>query len=219
MCLSVEFIFLPKSCERGIIMLRADFLYLMSIPTYLIILVISAKRRVSSKKHVIIFLTFVYCLAVISVTLFPLPVQKSVLERRRSPDYPNPKHNFVPIVDLVKVARLGNFRTVARVFGGNILLFIPLGALLPVLNRRFNNLQSIFLSGVLGSVTVEGLQLLISLVLGFNYRTVDVDDIILNTSGAIIGYGFLRLLAPAIEKHFSIALLSNLSLDECEIES
>ncbi len=190
-------------------MLRADFLYLVSIPLYLIILVVSAKKKVSSRKHIIIFLFFVYCLAVISVTLFPLPVQKSVLERRRSPDYPNRKHNFVPIVNLVKAAGLADFRTVARVMGGNVLLFIPLGVLLPVLNTRFNSLSSILLCGILGSLTIEGSQLLISLMLGFNYRSFDVDDIILNTLGAIIGYCFLRLLAPAVEKHFSLALLNN----------
>lgn len=125
-------------------MLRADFLYLISIPIYLFIIVISVKRRVSAKKHIIILLTFVYCLAVISVTLFPLPVQKSLLESRRSSDYPNPKHNFVPIVDLVNTVRLANFRTVARVIGGNVLLFIPLGMLLPVLSRGFNKLSRIF---------------------------------------------------------------------------
>lgn len=89
------------------------------------------------------------------MTLFPLPVQKSVLERRRSPDYPNPQHNFVPIVDLVKVARLADFRTAARIIGGNVLLFIPLGVLLPVLNTRFNSLSSIFPYGILGSMTIE----------------------------------------------------------------
>lgn len=72
------------------------------------------------------------------------------------------------------------------------------------------------MSGVLSSVIVEGLQFSISFVLGFNYRTVDVDDVILNTLGTIIGYGVLRLLAPAIEQHFSIALLGNPNLDERE---
>lgn len=147
-------------------MLRADFLYLVSIPLYLIILVVSAKKKIPSRKHIVIFLFFVYCLAVIAVTLFPLPVQKSVLERRRSPDCPNPKHNFMPIIDMVKAARLADFRTVARVMGGNVLLFIPLGVLLPVLNTRFNSLSSILLCGILGSLTIEGLQLLISLMLG-----------------------------------------------------
>lgn len=51
--------------------------------------------------------------------------------------------------------------------------------------------------------------MLISLILGFNYRTFDVDDIILNTLGAITGYCFLRLLAPALEKHFALALLGS----------
>lgn len=188
-------------------MLRADFLYLVSIPLYLVILLISARKKISARKHVLIFLFFVYCLAVISVTLFPLPVQKSVIESRRRPGYLNPQHNFVPIVDSLRVARLADFRTTVRMIGGNVLLFIPLGVLLPLLNTRFNSLSNIFLCGILGSMTVEGSQLLISLILGFNYRTFDVDDIILNTLGAIIGYCFLRLLSPAVEKHFSLVLL------------
>lgn len=190
-------------------MLQPGILYLIAVPLYLIFVVIGIRKRFSLQRHLVVLLLLAYGLGVISVTLFPLPVQKSVLERRRSPDYPNPKHNFVPIVDLVKDARLTNLRTAAKIIGGNVLLFIPLGVLLPVLNRRFNNLSSIFLSGIIGSATVEGLQLLISLILGFNYRTFDVDDIILNTLGAITGYCFLRLLAPVLEKHFSLVLLGN----------
>ena len=190
-------------------MLQPGILYLIAVPLYLIFLVIGISKKSSLQRHLVVLLLLVYGLGVISVTLFPLPVQKSVLERRRGPDHPNPAHNFVPIVDLVKVATLADFKTVARTIGGNILLFIPLGILLPVLNRKFDNLSSIFLSGIIGSATVEGLQLLISLILGFNYRTFDVDDIILNTLGAITGYCFLRLLAPVVEKHFSLVLLNN----------
>ena len=177
-------------------MLRREILYFIAVPLYLIVLVVSIRKRFSLQKHLVVLMLLVYCLGVISVTLFPLPVQKSVLESRRSPDDSNPHHNFVPIVDMVKVARGGNFRTFARVIGGNVLLFVPLGVLLPVLNRKFNSLSHILLSGLLGSVAIEGSQLLISLVLGFNYRTFDVDDIILNTLGTVVGFCLLQLARP-----------------------
>lgn len=160
------------------------------------------EKRVSLRKHVLSFLFFIYCVAVISVTLFPLPVQKSVIEIRRSPNYPNREHNFMPIADLLKIVKLADFRTATKIIGGNILLFIPLGLLLPVLTSKLNSLKAIILCGFLGSCIIEGLQLLISCLLGFNYRSVDVDDIILNTFGAVIGFWLLRLIMPQFKKRF-----------------
>ncbi len=188
-------------------MLQPGILYLIAVPLYLVFLVICIRKRFSLQRHLAALLLLVYGLGVISVTLFPLPVQKSVIESRRSPDYHNPQHNLVPIINLLKVARLADFRTAARTIGGNILLFIPLGVFLPVLNRKFNDLSSIFLSGIIGSATVEGLQLLISLILGFNYRTFDVDDIILNTLGTVVGFCLLQLIMPQLKKHFDLTRL------------
>lgn len=70
---------------------------------------------------------------------------------------------------------------------GNLLAFVPLGLLLPVvLNRR--SLLLVVLAGLGLSVAIEAGQLAISMYLGFAFRTADIDDVIVNVAGAVLGY-------------------------------
>jgi glycopeptide antibiotics resistance protein len=70
---------------------------------------------------------------------------------------------------------------------GNLLAFVPLGMLLPiVLNRR--SLSLVVLVGFGLSFAIEAGQLAISMYLGFAYRTADIDDVIVNVCGAVVGY-------------------------------
>lgn len=72
--------------------------------------------------------------------------------------------------------------------GLNILLFIPLGFILPLLWKEFRSRRAMCLTGFLLSLGIELAQLL-------NYRISDVDDLIMNTLGAFLGYELLMLLS------------------------
>lgn len=63
----------------------------------------------------------------------------------------------------------------------NVILFVPFGFFLPLLWKRFRFFPYIVILGFLFSVAIETAQL-------FNYRTTDVDDVIMNTLGAVVGY-------------------------------
>ncbi len=65
---------------------------------------------------------------------------------------------------------------------GNVLAFVPFGMFLPVIPRKRPRWYTVILSSVLFSVLVEVLQLASSL------GTCDVDDVILNSFGGIIGW-------------------------------
>jgi len=79
---------------------------------------------------------------------------------------------------------------------GNILLTVPFGFLLPLATRtRIRHLPWLLLVGGLG---FEACQLLINLALGGNYRSVDVNDVILNTAGTLIGYGLFQSFALVV---------------------
>ncbi|MBO9128535.1 VanZ family protein [Bacillus sp. 165] len=65
---------------------------------------------------------------------------------------------------------------------GNILIFLPLGMFLPILFKKYNMLSKVFISSIIISFLIEALQF--SLQIG----QFDIDDIILNTIGCIIGY-------------------------------
>lgn len=72
----------------------------------------------------------------------------------------------------------------------NMLLFIPFGFLSPMLWRRFQKLSVTFINGLLLSLAIEISQL-------FCYRATDIDDLLMNTLGAVAGY-FLFMLAKVI---------------------
>lgn len=69
---------------------------------------------------------------------------------------------------------------------GNIVLFMPLGIFLPRLWPRLQKLWKVFLitSGII--ITVETVQVLTLL------GRCDIDDLILNCLGAVIGYGLYK---------------------------
>jgi glycopeptide antibiotics resistance protein len=77
---------------------------------------------------------------------------------------------------------------------GNILLFVPYGFLLPLIFQKRVIFFDVFYSAFLLSVSFELFQLIT--------RTgqFDIDDIILNTTGGMLGYPLLRLLEIGVEK-------------------
>lgn len=69
----------------------------------------------------------------------------------------------------------------------NILLFVPLGFFLPLLWAKYQNLAKVFQSAFFFSLLIELSQLL-------NSRSADVDDLIFNSLGGLVGYGIFTLL-------------------------
>jgi glycopeptide antibiotics resistance protein len=65
---------------------------------------------------------------------------------------------------------------------GNILIFLPLGIFLPILFKKFNRLSYIFVSLIIISFSIEVLQFILQI------GQFDIDDIILNTIGGVLGY-------------------------------
>jgi glycopeptide antibiotics resistance protein len=65
---------------------------------------------------------------------------------------------------------------------GNIFLFLPFGLLLPAIKPEVDSYKKIFIFSVLFSLFFETTQLLLRI------GSFDVDDLILNTLGAMLGY-------------------------------
>ena len=63
----------------------------------------------------------------------------------------------------------------------NIIMFMPLGFLLPLIWKNFRNARKVVLMGFLMSLAIEICQL-------FNIRTTDIDDLMMNTLGTLVGY-------------------------------
>ena len=73
----------------------------------------------------------------------------------------------------------------------NVSLFVPLGVLLPLLWKRYNTLKNTALFGIALSLSIELLQIL-------TYRATDINDIIANTLGTVLGYLIFCMASRAI---------------------
>ncbi|MGC4036709.1 MAG: VanZ family protein [Chitinophagaceae bacterium] len=94
--------------------------------------------------------------------------------------------NFVPFATLKYFFSIRKHYSylVAKNILGNIIGFIPLGVLLPILFRRLQRSWKTIFTVFLISLAFETIQLL------FNLGIFDVDDLILNTLGGVVGYIF-----------------------------
>jgi glycopeptide antibiotics resistance protein len=74
---------------------------------------------------------------------------------------------------------------------GNVALFLPFGILLPLLSSRLRSLKRVMLVALGLSVSIEATQFVLRFV--GNPRAVDIDDVLLNTLGACLGFAVYRL--------------------------
>jgi len=81
---------------------------------------------------------------------------------------------------------------------GNFIMLMPLGMYLPILYRKLNNFFVVAAVAFFISFLIEFLQLITS------FRSADVDDILLNTTGACVGFVIFRIVV-----HMSKSSLSS----------
>lgn len=77
----------------------------------------------------------------------------------------------------------------------NVFLFLPLGCFLPILWADFRSAWKTVFVGFLTSLTIELLQI-------FTYRATDVNDLMTNTLGTLVGYLMflgIRKLLPNLQ--------------------
>lgn len=75
----------------------------------------------------------------------------------------------------------------------NILLTIPFGFGINFVARITE--KRILWIAPLTALSLEGMQLLLTIILGYAYRVIDVNDFIMNTLGIFIGYGLFRVFS------------------------
>ena len=88
--------------------------------------------------------------------------------------------NLIPLVHLFDY---GSVRDVVWNVVGNMALFIPSGIVLPIVYKKLDSFWNVAAAGALISLCIEVMQL------PFASRASDIDDLILNTLGVIVGYG------------------------------
>jgi len=159
-----------------------------------IIFLSSGKKRASSKKEFVLFLFVAWMVFVLMITLYPLPMTKMKVPGAKGV-------NFIPFENMLKeISGIPGKRAflkshVLENIIGNIFLFVPFGIFLPIVSSRFRSFGKVLLFGLFLSVSIEFFQS-ISRELGV-YRSVDVDDVILNAFGIILGFIVFKIFSRA----------------------
>ncbi len=95
----------------------------------------------------------------------------------------------------------GNWTEFCRLICGNILVFLPLGILVPLINPNFRFGRMLLLA-ILVPVCIEALQLVGNILAGNVIRTVETEDVILNAVGCLIGYLLYALIHHLVKPKY-----------------
>ncbi|MFI0806181.1 VanZ family protein [Streptomyces echinatus] len=117
------------------------------------------------------------CMVAFAVVLARLTLQPSPAS------VPLTHSNLHPGRSLNAYLQQGQFRDTVKQIGGNVLLGVPFGVLVPVLAPRARGVLRVLALTALVMLMVELAQG--ALVTG---RAFDIDDVILNTGGALLGW-------------------------------
>ncbi len=141
-----------------------------------------------------------YIIAVVGVIFFPIsipsnwPANLSLTETLNNLN----RTNLSPLYFLSITHHPFSLKWLLVDFGLNAILTIPFGfGLGYFLKPKWFKL---LLWALLTGLTLEGTQLAVILVIGTLYHTVDINDVILNGTGVILGYGIYLFFSLAIRK-------------------
>jgi glycopeptide antibiotics resistance protein len=127
-----------------------------------------------SRQKILAIVLTAYLIFLLDIALFQFPGA-------------HPKANLVPFRSIIRDWTIGGWPFVIN-FVGNIVAFLPMGLLPPFIFERRVRLWHVILLNFGLSLFIEGGQLV------SGRRVPDVDDLILNTVGGLLGYLLSRKL-------------------------
>ena len=151
------------------------------------------QKRFCWKQEALLLLMYINLSVIIRFVFYPFfavdgQVQPLIIQAREI--FP-PRINLIPFLYITdyEVKREALINII-----GNVSLFIPTGIILPILYKRLNSFWNVLLAGAGISLCIEVIQLLLS------NSVTDIDDLILNTAGVIIGYAVFSLVRRLIKR-------------------
>lgn len=134
-------------------------------------------------KQILNVIFLIYLLILIKIILFKTNSFVDLLKGNTSAGYRGanlmPFKTIFTFFDTTK--HFSFLRAISNTLG-NIAIFLPLGYLLPILTKKIDNIYKVFLISISVSIVFESLQYI------FYLGSLDIDDVILNTLGGVIGY-------------------------------
>ena len=159
------------------------------------------RRRADRTWTLMALLALAHIDLVIALTMFPIPIAGQEFYRQTRGFG---EDNFVPFATILsqladlnpqvdhnaRILVLGSLRQLV----GNMLALAPLGIYGPALWPRLRNWRTFAVAAVAFGVGIETAQFVGSHIEGFTYRVTDVDDAIMNATGAVAAFFVWRTI-------------------------
>lgn len=159
------------------ILIPAFILFLLSI------FIGTRKKNYQAGQYVTLITLVIYLLAVSHLVFFPIEIYPGGYESTGPLWLAILKEiEFIPILTLD-----------IPTFVLNIIMLIPFGVYLPLLNDKVDSVRKAAKYGFFLSLLIEILQLIIEVTVGSG-RTADINDLIANALGAAVGFLIIKKL-------------------------
>lgn len=157
-------------------------------------------KPINKLREIFINLFFIYFLILVNLTIFKYGYLNLDFDIRFY-------INYIPFLETVKMFtnEFSDIHIALYNVIGNILLFIPLGFCIPLFFNKKNKLSKVILYGFTASLTIEVLQIFTP------FNTTDIDDIIFNTFGSILGFIIFNIIYRIFKKTKIEEFIKNIS--------
>ena len=163
---------------KDLLFVNPIFLIGVMVICVILIIIFKKNRTIPKIKTSILLLVFYYYLCVMLTKIVGIPTLGEYIRLSGLGEaFFNPNINLIPFSDGFSLG-----------FILNIFLFIPLGFLCPLISKSYRCVKNTLLIGCGLSFTIEIVQLFTL------YRATDIDDLITNIVGTLIGYVCFRLI-------------------------
>jgi glycopeptide antibiotics resistance protein len=171
-------------------MLSANALVIVGAAAMVVVIVTGRARGTSGPTIVARCALLAALCWILALTIFPIPVETRWWRFHRF--FTN--MHFLPFGTIRTQLASGLEYSEARQLIGNVVLFVPLGFLLPAALRSLHRAWPTLLVAAALSVLIETTQAILP------EHATDVDDVILNTTGAALGFFAFSLIAWTVRQ-------------------
>lgn len=178
---------------KDLLFVHPVFLIGIIVICVILIIIFKKNRTIPKIRISILLLVFYYYLCVMLTKIVGIPTLGECIRLSKLGEaFFNPNINLIPFSDGFSLG-----------FVLNIFLFVPLGFLCPLISKSYQCVKNTFLIGCGLSFSIEIVQLFTL------YRATDIDDLITNIVGTLIGYFCFRFI-------HKLVITKSHSISECK---
>ena len=149
---------------------------------------VSAGRQAGRFRVAVGLIAIAHLAVLASVALFPIP-----LTGRFPNPFPDGWINLVPFATIGPVLAGHGSGSDVSLLILNTFVLLPAGIYVPLLVPAARSVRGLVVLTIVGGLSIELAQVAMIALVGMPYRSIDIDDAILNAIGLVLGWFLLRV--------------------------